>query len=192
MKKLFLLLILLNLILPSQIYSQITLTKSDGGSVLTELGYNVVVNMGSTLVREKIILNDANCLIQLDSVGINTAYANRKYSFYPVGSINIKEPIAAFKIHHVLYDVFGDHMKTLSNKEIKDMEGSIDISKSASWYASGNNVSNYLICVSYVSKVRTKSGQLWHCDFEAIKKELAELKIEFSEGFLPNKNNKDK
>ena len=80
-------------------------------------------------------------------------------------------------------------MKTLSNTEITDIDGQKEFSKYSSWYASENNVSEYLICVSYVSNIRTKSGKIWHYNFKALKDQLNKLEISFEEGYLPKKDN---
>jgi hypothetical protein len=163
------------------------MTKSEGSSVTTKLGYGIIVNKGSTLKREKIVLNDSNCPVQLNDVGIETVYSD-KYSFNPTGNFTSKEPVVAVEVVHILYDVFGEHMKTLSNIIITDMEGVQELAKSGSWYASENNVSSYFVCVSYVANVRSKAGQLWHYDFKAIKDELLKLKMEFNEAYLPKKD----
>ena len=168
-------------------FSQITVSKTPGSSVMTKLGYGITVNKGSSLIREKYTLNDGSCTIQLDNVGIETSYSD-KYSFNAVGNLTTKEPIVAYEIHYILYDVFGNHMKTLSNTEITDIESTQNFPKSASWYATENNVSQYYICVSYVANVRTKNGQIWRCDLKSIKEQLTKLKIEFEDGYLPVKD----
>jgi hypothetical protein len=170
-----------------QTKAQIIMTRSEGSSVTTKLGYGIIVNKGSTLKREKIILNDSNCPVQLNDVGIETVFTD-KYSFNPSGNFTAKEPISAVEVVHILYDVFGEHIKTLSNSEINDIEGIHELAKSGSWYASENNVSSYFICVSYIANVRTKNGQLWHCDFKAIKEHILKLKMEFNETYLPKKD----
>ncbi len=170
-------------------FPQITVTKTEGSSIIIDLGTGYKINEGSTLKKEKIILNDALCPIQLkDDVGIEIIYA-AKFLFKPSGNFNIMEPIVAYEFHHILYNVFGDHIKTLSNTEVADLEGLQVFNQDASWYASINDVNEYLISVSYVANVRTKSGQLWHYNFIAIKKQLDTLRIAFEESYIPKKDN---
>ena len=169
-------------------FSQLTVSKKDGSSVVTRLGMGIKVNEGSTLNRVQTTINDASCPIQLTDIGIETLYSSSSYSFKPIGNFTTKEPIVAYEVVHLLYNVFGEHMKTLSNTEITDIDGQKDFSKYSSWYASENNVSEYLICVSYVSNVRTKSGKLWHYNFKALKDQLNKLEITFEEGYLPKKD----
>jgi hypothetical protein len=168
-------------------YSQLSVEKKEGSSVVTKLSMNIKVNDGSTLKREYITINDSNSPIQLQSVGVETSYSS-SYSFKPIGSMTAKEPIVAYEVVHQIYNVFGEHMKSLSNTEIIDFESQKEFSKYSSWYASENNVSEYLICVSYVSNVRTKAGKLWHYNFKALKEQLNKLEIVFEEGFEPKKD----
>jgi hypothetical protein len=153
----------------------------------------IKVNDGSTLKKEYITINDTNCPIQMVDAGIETSYAASKYSFNPIGLLKSKEPIVAYEVVHLIYNVFGEHMKSLSNTEIIDFEGEKNFSRYSSWYASENNVSEYLICISYVSNVRTKSGKIWHYNFKALKEQLNKIEFTFEEGFVPKKNaEKDK
>jgi len=187
MKKLFLLTFCLLFAIFS--FSQLTVSKKQGSSVVTKLGMGIKVNDGSSLFREQITMNDANCPVQLSDVGVETSYGSSSYSFKPTGSLTTKEPIVAYEVIHVIYNVFGEHMKTLSNTEITDIDGQKDFSKYSSWYASENNVSQYFTCVSYVANVRTKSGILWHYNYKALKEQLGKLEISFEEGYLPKKDN---
>jgi hypothetical protein len=170
-------------------FSQLTVSKKEGSSVVTKLGMGIKVNDGSSLKREQTTINDASCPIQLSDIGVETSYSSSSYSFKPTGSLTTKEPIVAYEVTNLIYNVFGEHMKTLSNTEITDIDGQKEFSKYSSWYASENNVSEYLICVSYVSNVRTKSGKIWHYNFKVLKDQLNKLEISFEEGYLPKKDN---
>lgn len=177
---------LLLICLSSNVFSQLAVNKINGGSVITKLGMGIKVNDGSTLTRDFIIINAANCPLQLSDVGINTAYTN-SYNFVPVGTIAPKEPITAYEVHHVLYNIFGEHIKTLSNQSITDINAATGFSKYSAWYASENNVSEYLICVSYVANVRTSNGTIWHYDYKGIQAELDKIKLKYDEDYVPPK-----
>jgi hypothetical protein len=106
-------------------YSQITVTKSNGGRMIVATYGNVTqLNDGSSLNRDWVILNDAKCPLQLgNDIGINTVYNSdtRSFRFGPTGKVTASEGISAYEIHHVLYNVFGEHISTLSNVEINDL-----------------------------------------------------------------------
>jgi hypothetical protein len=160
---------------------------------MLKIGLGIKVNDGSSLKREQITINDSNCPVQLSDIGIVPSYSSSRYSFEPTGSITTQEPITAYEIVHLIYNVFGEHMKSLSNTAITDIDGQSFFRPYSSWYASENNVSEYLICISYVSNVRTKSGKIWHYNFKALKEQLNKIEFTFEEGFVPKKNvEKDK
>lgn len=170
--------------------SQIQSSKIDGGTVVLKLGYGVILNEGSSLKRDWVMLNDAKCPVQLNNVGISAVYGDSKYSFKPVGDISVSEPITAYEIHHVLYNVFGEHIKTLSNQEVIDISDKSSFGKYSSWYASENEVSEYLFVVSYVANVRTKSGTIWRYKANVIKEELEKIKITYEADYAPSENQK--
>lgn len=192
MKKITLILICLLFCSLSQ--AQITTSKVNGGSIVTKLSSNIKVNNGSTLTREWIVINDEKCPIQLKDVGINSDYLTGDgYRFKAAGSINTLEPIAAYEIHHVLYDVFGSHLTSLNNIDIIDINGTIDLSQSrGGWNPSESEVSEYLSCVSYVAAVRTSTGVIWRFKPELIKQELSKIQIAYEEGFSPSTETKSK
>jgi hypothetical protein len=168
-------------------YGQIQVIRTDGGAVVTNLGYNIQVNKGSTLKREWITLNDTTCPIQFNgSVGITTSYAERSYSFNASGTINPKEPIVAYEVLHVLYDMFGEHIKTLSNKKVIDINSSVGF-ENPSWYGSETQISQFLFCVTFVSNVRTAKGVIWRYNPQPIKEELNKIKIQYEAGYEPSK-----
>lgn len=188
MKKLIVLPIIL---LAGISFSQIQVAKLEGGSVVTKLGMGVSVNAGSSLVRQWIMLNDPNSPVQLSNVGINAVYQGSDYSFRPVGNLDVKEPITAYSIHHVLYDIFGGHIKTLNNTQVSEIKGPTGFDKYSSWYANENQVREYLVCVSYVARVRTLKGAIWQYDFKGIKEQLTILEVNYDESYAPAPN-KDK
>ena len=185
MKKLMLLCFVL---LSNLCFSQITSSKSDGGSVVTNLSMGIKVNKNSTLMRDYIVLNDAKCPIQLNSgFGITTTYL-QKYTFNAVGEFTASETVLAYEIHSVLYNIFGEHIKTLSSTNVEDVPAG-QKQVSGQWYASENQVSEYLFCVSYVAKVRKANGTLWIYSPIKIKEELSKIAILYEESYIPKVNN---
>ena len=174
-------------------YSQITTSKVNGGSVVTKLSMGISVNTGSTLTRDWIVLNDEKCPVQLKDVGVNSVYGSSEYRFVPSGSLVLSEQIVAYEIHHVLYDVFGSHIKSLNNMEITDLSGTVDLKKiSGTWYATENEISEYFSCVSYVAAVRIATGVIWRFKPQLIKDELSKIQIAYEEGYSPSVETKGK
>lgn len=176
--------------------SQITILRKTGIPSILRWESTYVqdskVNKGSNLTREWVVLNDGSCPVQLaNSVGINTTYRDHSYRFTPTGNIETSEPITAYEVHHVLYNVFGEHLVTLSNMEIADIIGSSVMNKNVSWYATDNQINEYISCISYVANVKTKAGIIWRYNYLAIKHELNKIQIAYEENYRPS-NETDK
>lgn len=163
-------------------YSQLSISKIEGASVTLKLGLGMKINDGSSLLREHITINDSTCSIKLSDVTIGVFPG---WSFKQSGKMTIKEPIVAFEVIHILYNVFGEHTKTLSHTMISDIDGLKDLSNQISWYATENEVSEYFVSVSYVATVRNTEGKIWRYNFEAIKEQLNKLAIQFDKGQIP-------
>lgn len=173
----------------SLIQAPITVLKKSGIPFVIKWGYYLgdkKANEGSSLTREWIVLNDEKCPIQLtNSVGINTVYTNSDLRFTATGNIETTEPITAYELHHIIYDVFGGHLTSLSNVEIADIDGSAAINKDDSWYATDNQIIEYILCASYVATVKTTAGITWSYNPLAIKRELNKIQITYEEDYRP-------
>jgi len=79
----------------------------------------------------------------------------------------------------VLFDVFGDWMKSLENLEVVDLPkgARFDYGKFVSWHASKSGATGYLVSVAYVSQVRRETGEVWGADLDRIQKSLDALGI---------------
>lgn len=167
---------------------QIKIQETTGGSVVTKLGYGIAVNEGSTLNRLHYTLNDESCPVQLANTGITANYTGSGYNFKPVGKLLAKEQITAYELHSVLYDIFGEKIKTLSNSDIVDVIGMVELEKvGGSWYATENQVKEFFVVVTYVANVRTQDGTIWRYKPMDIKEELNKIKIKYEEGYAPKK-----
>lgn len=169
------------------------ITTSDGGTVTTVLSGSIRVNKNSTLHRTWLIINDPARPIQLSSdCGINTVYEydriSGKYHFQSNGSLKSTEAIAAINVTFVLYDAFGDHMKSLRGVYIEDVPSNTEVTfqklGAGSWYASENEVESLLTVATFVHSVRLYSGKVWRSDLKAIAGELAKIRLESGSGVL--------
>lgn len=171
----------------------IKVTTADGGSVITDLGYDIKINKNSTLRRAWVVLNDPNCPVQLINAGINTRYGDREYNYIPTGSVKISVAISALEIRYLLYDVFGDHLKTLSATEVTDaaVDAEISLKEMGSWRAWENEISELLTVVVFVAQARTVDGKIWRYQDKPISEELNKIRLKVTTGVLdPTKENK--
>ena len=151
---------------------------------MTEVGTDYKVNLGSTLTRDWFTLNYTGCPLQLKNIGLSTFF-DQKYYFTPKGDLTAKDSIAAYEIHHMIYDVFGRHIKTLRNFVCKDNKGDFKFNDGWSWQADLDDVSEYMICVSYVAYVRTKDGKVWKYNPDEVKLELSKSQIVYEKSYDP-------
>ena len=160
-------------------------TVSDGGSVVTDLGYEIQVNKGSSLHRSFVTINDPAAPLTLQNVGVATKYAGNRYDFRATGALLPREPIQAVEVRIVLFDVFGGRMKTLSATHVTDLQAQpVVIERWGTWYAWENDVSEFLTSVAFVANVRTASGHVWHFNDKRVGEELAKLNLKVTSGSL--------
>jgi len=143
---------------------KIQVTTSDGGSVVTPLSQSIKVNDKSSLHRIWVMLNDPGCPVQLENAGITTAYGDREYLYRQSGTFKASEPVVALEVRYVLYDIFGDHLKTLSATSVEDVaaDTQLPLSELGRWRGWENEVAELLTVVAFVAQVRTINGKVWH------------------------------
>lgn len=169
-------------------------TSADGGSVTTTLLGSYKVNKNSSLHRTWVTINDPSCPIQLTGAGISTVYerdaisnGSGDYRFRIAGSIIASEPVAAVDVTFILYDPFGDHLRTLGGTYVQDLAANSTTpltSLGGSWYATENDISELLTVVAFISHARAASGAVWHFNSKAISAELGKIQLQVASGML--------
>lgn len=170
----------------AQLAREVQVSAYPGGSVTTELSRNIKVNPESSLERSWVVLNDPTSPIQLSGAGIETLYRDSRYSLRPTGTFTATAPVVAFEIRYALYDMFGQHIKTLTGTEVRDVdEGeSLPLSPVGTWHAFEDEVRELLTVVAFVSAVRPRDGEVWTHDQEAVLDRLREVELQVSDGVL--------
>jgi len=189
--KLYVIALVLSVFTVTQIRAQgIQATNLDGGTVVTELAYNIKVNEKSALHRTWTVLNDLSCPVQLSDAGIKTLFRGREYTFNAAGSAKTSKPVQAFEIRYLLYDVFGEHLRTLSSTEVTDLPAdfSFQLGKTGTWRAWETDVSQLLTVAAFVAQVRGEDGKIWRYNQKAIGDELGRIQLKVTGVFDPTKN----
>ena len=168
--------------------AQVTSTVSDGGSYRLQLSSDIKVNKGSTLHRSLVALNDAAAPLQLVSSGISTSdsHGDRAYRYTATGKVTASSAVTALEVRFLLYDAFGNHMKTLSSTEVTDLAAGSELALKgiASWRAFENEVSELLTTVAFVASVRTADGKVWRHNEKTIATELSRIQLQVKSGVL--------
>ena len=171
----------------------LTTVEANGGSVVTNLGYGIQVNKGSSLQRRWFVVNDDSCPMQLNGAGINTTYrSSSDYSYVPVGSANFREATTAFEIRFLLFDVWGEHAETLDASKIVDAQGEITLKDIGTWRASENEVSGMFTVIAFVASVRKPDGTVWQYDAGSLLQQIAKIKVKLTEKELTPEREKPK
>ncbi len=171
-----------------------TVTRGSGGSIQTPLDYGIVVNKGSSLSREWITVHDSACPIALvDNVGVTTIYVRDRvsgeYNYSAKFSVEASEPVSAFEARFLLFDLWGNHLKTLSMTQVADLEGKKEVS--AKWNAySENEVSEYYASIAFVARVRTQTGRVFESNMLPVLEEARKISRKFSPENLEPKSQK--
>jgi len=171
----------------------ITVTYVDGGSITTHLGYGISVAGGSSIHREWISVHDSRLPIKLEGTpGVKTYYQDRSYGGDYIYKSNFNlialESITAIEINFLLFDIWGNHVKSLSLTEVVDISQGTPKSFTGEWSAlSENEVEKYYASISYISKVRIKDGKVLEAEKSPIVKEALKFSSKFTEADLESK-----
>lgn len=152
----------------------LSVSTTSGESVQTRVSGNIVLNDKSTLKRTYYIVNDDKSPINLQDTGIRT-YFYKNYAFATTGNISINTDISAFEVDFLLFDVFGQHLKTLEYVNVMDGKGGETVPLRGSWRASENDASVYLSSVAFLKSARRADGSVWTADLEKITRQISKL-----------------
>lgn len=137
----------------------------------------VALNEGSSLIRESILFNEPSSPVKLSSHSTKIIYTDRNFRFAGNTAIQVSAPIVAIEIRSSLYDAFGQHMKNLSNAEVRDF-GTGNAVLDGEWRAFDNEVSELLTTVTYVARARFADGTQWIFDIDSLQLALSTLDLE--------------
>jgi hypothetical protein len=189
-------------ILPEQATGQapagaVTVTRDSGGSIKTPLSIGIAVNDKSSMQREFIAIHDASLPVDLvGTPGVRTVYASegRTGSYKYNASVNIKptEALTAIEYRFILFDIWGNHVKSLSATEVEDLPAAQTKGFTPAWNVySENEVSQHYASIAYVARVRTAAGKVVEADPSAALTEARRFSKKFTAADLdPTKEKK--
>ena len=97
----------------------------------------------------------------------------------------------AVEVRYILFDVFGEHLKTLCSVEVADIEPTDAHELADRWSASHSDVSHFLSSVAFVAELRTSDGKIWRYNQKAINDELTRVQLKASDTDLNRKKEKE-
>lgn len=175
----------------------ISVTRESGGGVQTNLfGYGTILNKDSTLSREWITVHDQLLPADLEgTVGVRTVYESGRVSgsyFYEAKyTIKAKEPLTAIDVRFLVFDVWGNHIRTLVATQLVDISAGVSKAFNGKWNLfSENEASDYFASVAYISRVRTKAGRVIEGNRAAVLTEAKKFARKLTEEDLEPKREK--
>lgn len=176
---------------------KISILRGDGGSITTPLGHGIAVAKGSSLRREWITINDERLPVRFDAVtGISTVYASERYSgryeYRTKLKLVAREPISAIQVRYLTFDVWGEHVRTLSFEEVEDISTGPTKEFSGVWNVySENDVERHYASIAYIARVRMKTGRVITADATAALQEAKKFSQKFTAADLEPPKSKE-
>lgn len=139
--------------------------EEDGGSVAVRTASGFM-NQDSSLKRRWVVIDDLNSPAALDHAGVYSRFDEKENMQYlkPAGVVSPREAISAIEVRYVLFDVWGQHLRTASLTRLVDSSTHLDLRTGINWPALDSEVSQLVTTVAFVARVRTSEGDVWTFD----------------------------
>jgi hypothetical protein len=87
--------------------------------------FSVLKGRGAELKQTFYVLNDSGCPITIKSLSLVPRAEGTRINYGPSALVNASAPVAAFEVRVLLFDVFGEHLKTLNYTEVRPITGEV-------------------------------------------------------------------
>jgi hypothetical protein len=153
------------------------ITRADGGLV-EDLGYGISVHPKSLLKRVWITVNDSVLPLHLvGNVGvrpIDGGYVSRYI-------VRARDSITAFEVRFVVFNVWGDVIRTLSGAQVQDIDAGDDREVLEDWSVdSQKEATECYASLGFVARVRTRSGKVYAANMDPILDVARKLSAKFT------------
>ena len=150
-------------------------------------------NINSTLKKKWVVVNDPNLPAQISNyAGIDTIYDSfptPHWLYVATYEIVVTEPIVAFEVRIIPFDIWGESETLLSTTEIHDLWlGNGELNQ---FYFDGawsilreGTATKHYASVAYIAQVKLQSGEILRADTGAILERARNFKEDFSAGDL--------
>jgi hypothetical protein len=172
----------------------VTVTRADGGSITTQLGYGIALSKFSTLRREWIAVHDALMPADLTATpGIATVYISKEYGgeyrYRTQFSVATRAGLRAIKFTFLTFDVWGNHVRTLTYEEVADIPVTAGRPLTSDWLLySENEAEKHYASIGYVSQVRLADGRVISANEDPIIAEAKKFAGKFTRADLEPEN----
>jgi hypothetical protein len=162
-----------------------TVTRTEGGSITTQLGFGIAVAKNSSLKREWITVHHPIMPADLEGTpGINTVFVrnnlNGEYRYRAEFKVNVKEPARAVRVNFLAFDVWGNHVRTLNFEEVSDLPTGVTDFVGQWNLFSENDVEKHYASIGYVAKVRLADGRVVDAPTDGVLDEARKFSSKFT------------
>jgi hypothetical protein len=140
--------------------------------------FSVAAQRGSQLKQTFYALNDPSCPITLKAFAVVPGLDGTRIVYGPSGTLTAAVPVAAVEVRVLLFDVFGEHIKTVNYTEVKPMTGEVRTGSGKYWPLTDHDKEVLLTSIAFVSRVRTDDGKIWRFDEAAIRSEIDKIEAD--------------
>ncbi len=156
--------------------ASVQVREDDGGGVAVRTAGGVL-NQDSSLKRRWFVMDDLDAPARLERAGVYPRFEEKENMQYlvPVATVAPKQAISAIEVRYLLFDVWGERLRTLAVTRLADSSTHIDVRGTDPWPALEREATNLLTVVGFVAHVRTAEGQVWTFDADRILSQIAAL-----------------
>jgi hypothetical protein len=128
--------------------------------------------------------------------GIKTVYVSRNYTgdynYSTQFELSTKEAISAVEVRFLVFDIWGQHRRTLVGTEVLDLAAKATKSFNFDWNLfSESEAAQHYASIAYVSRVRTQDGRILSANTKFVLDQARKFSAKFSETDLePTKDKK--
>ena len=114
-----------------------------------------------------------------------TDYAASGYEYQAQYSITLSDSLTAIESRFLTFDVWGEHVSTLSACEIVDLALGQTQAFNHSWNVyDENEVARFYASIAFIAQVRTASGHVIKGNIETVMQEAKQFSAKFEESSL--------
>ena len=158
---------------------EITVANADGGSIQTVMPFvyseDLIINERSTLTRDWITIHDARLPVDFEGTSglITEAQLDRRtfnhdYVYRANSTLVARQPVTAFEVAFITFDVFGSMGTRLVAREVMDIQGGEAELFDWSWRSSNRDIRRHFASIAFVSRARDTNGKVYVADYETV------------------------
>jgi hypothetical protein len=157
--------------------------KLEGSPLTFDIGYGIIVNEGSSLQREALIVQDKRLPVRIVGFEVETALEERNWEYQIEYSVELDAAISAIELRFIPFDIWGDKETPLSATTIEDInEGSW--SGDGKWRLSETDAVQHYAMIGYVAQIKTASGKIIKANPDLVVDAAKDFSDDFSKSDL--------